>query len=51
MTWNRFNDELAIILFQSFSHLVRLVGIGDKNSMGDEATRFALEFLLDVPRP
>ena len=43
-----FNDAVAIVMFQSFSHLVRMGGIGDKNHMVDEATRFALEFLLDV---
>ena len=43
-----FNDAVAIVLFQSFSHLVRMGGISSQQSLVDEATHFAIEFLLDV---
>jgi sodium/hydrogen exchanger 8 len=41
-----FNDAVAIVLFQTFSHLVRLGGI--RGQVVDEATHFTIEFLWDV---
>mmetsp|Transcript_24961 Transcript_24961/g.58570 ORF Transcript_24961/g.58570 Transcript_24961/m.58570 type:complete len:657 (-) Transcript_24961:114-2084(-) len=43
-----FNDAVAIVMFQSFSHLVRAGGFSDQDSFVDEATRFVEIFLLDV---
>lgn len=43
-----FNDAVAIVMFKSFSRLVRMGGISDKDSLYDEATHFAVEFLFDV---
>jgi len=42
------NDAVAIVMFQSFSRLVRLGGISDQQSLVHEATHFAVEFLMDV---
>lgn len=42
------NDAVAIVLFQSFSHLVKMGGIDDKQSLVHEVTHFMIEFLLDV---
>lgn len=43
-----FNDAVAIVMFQSFSRLVRMGGINSKNSMVHEITHFTLDFLIDV---
>ena len=43
-----FNDAVAIVMFQSFSHLVRVGGFSDQDSFVDEATRFVEVFLLDT---
>jgi len=42
------NDAVAIVLFKSFSHLVQMGGINDKQSLMNEITSFLTEFLLDV---
>uniref|UniRef100_A0A7S4AET3 Sodium/hydrogen exchanger 8 n=1 Tax=Pseudo-nitzschia australis TaxID=44445 RepID=A0A7S4AET3_9STRA len=42
------NDAVAIVLFQSFSHLVKMGGIGSRESLIDEVLHFVLKFLLDI---
>ncbi len=43
-----FNDAVSIVMFQSFSHLVRLGGIVNMHSLNNQVRHFAMEFLLDV---
>ena len=43
-----FNDAVSIVMFQSFSHLVRLGGNVNMHSLYDQVRHFAMEFLLDV---
>ncbi len=43
-----FNDAVAIVMFKSFSRLVRMGGFSDKNSLYDEVIHFCVEFLFDV---
>jgi NhaP-type Na+/H+ or K+/H+ antiporter len=42
------NDAVAIVLFQSFSRLVRLGGIENQQSLVKEVTSFVTVFLLDI---
>ncbi|VEU33583.1 unnamed protein product [Pseudo-nitzschia multistriata] len=42
------NDAVAIVLFQSFSRLVKMGGIGSKEYLVDEVVHFIVTFLLDI---
>lgn len=43
-----FNDAVAIVMFRTCSHLVKISAMNGQLSMKDEITHFVVEFLLDA---